>query len=168
MDMGDYGPEDEMPASSSTVSILSQTAKAMDMGDYEDDLPPALTSASSSMVGILSAPAGQELADAAGRDVAAFECVLVNLAAENEGRTIVLEVGDHGLSLRDPYGALLKVVPLVSPAYLLCNEGERLASCWPNCASNALNPEAMRAKLCGVRRCSTDEAAPESARRAPA
>ena len=64
------------------------------------------------MVGILSAPAGQELADAAGRDVAAFECVLVNLAAENEGRTIVLEVGDHGLSLRDPYGALLKVVPL--------------------------------------------------------
>ena len=29
-----------------------------------------------------------------------------------EGRAIVLEVGDHGLSIRDPYGALLKAVPL--------------------------------------------------------
>ena len=55
---------------------------------------------------------GEELAAAAGREVAAFDVVLVSQRAENEGRLVILEVGSHGLSIRDPFGALLKVVAL--------------------------------------------------------
>ena len=77
-----------------------------------DDEPPALQAASSSEAGILTPRSGQELAASAGRSVDAFNVILMSQATESEGRQVVLEVADHGISMRDPYGALLKVVPL--------------------------------------------------------
>jgi len=39
------------------------------------------------------------------------EVVLVN-PSTGDGRTIDLEIGEHGLSIRDPAGALLKIIPM--------------------------------------------------------
>ena len=72
---------------------------------------PKLTPRTSIDYGLQEPPTGHELATDAGRDVAAFN-VVMRSHSKNEGRSIILEVGEHGLSLRDPFGALLKVVPL--------------------------------------------------------
>lgn len=80
---------------------------------------PVLRPGSSGGSGVLSPRSGQEMAEAAGRDVAAFNVIMIrsdplatDVDSAHEGRSIILEVGDHGISCRDPYGALLKVVPL--------------------------------------------------------
>jgi len=54
----------------------------------------------------------KQMAQRSGRQVDAFDAVLLS-ADKAEGRTVSIEVGDHGVSLRDPAGALLRVIPLV-------------------------------------------------------
>ena len=41
-----------------------------------------------------------------------FEVVLRSAADTSIGRQVLLQIGTHGLTIRDPYGAILKVVPI--------------------------------------------------------
>jgi len=60
----------------------------------------------------LSSGLAEKVARRAGREeVAAFDVVLTSIFTPDE-RAIALEVGEHGVSLRDPQGALIKVLPI--------------------------------------------------------
>ena len=71
---------------------------------------PIAHSATQSVNVLLTSGLAVETAQRAGRPVEAFDAVLISPLVP-EGRFIDLEVGDHGLSLRDPAGALLRCQP---------------------------------------------------------
>ena len=110
----DYSPHSLVHTHASGKACVSVRARGEGCRfiTMADDEPPALQAASSSEAGILTPRSGQELAASAGRSVDAFNVILMSQATESEGRQVVFEVADHGISMRDPYGALLKVVPL--------------------------------------------------------
>jgi len=63
-------------------------------------------------VSFLNSGLTEKVAHRAGRDdVAGFD-VLLRSAFTTDERALGMEVGDHGVSLRDPQGALMKVLPL--------------------------------------------------------
>ena len=101
-------------ASTSSAAREEESSLRFSKMDRHDlpELPPTLHALPSADYGLLTPKAAAELAVAAGRDVEAFDVVMRSQLTPTEGRAIVLEVGDHGLSIRDPYGALLKAVPL--------------------------------------------------------
>ena len=77
--------------------------------------PPMMRGAAMSVdqlaTGYFASGHAKEVARRAGREVEAFDVVLLSPETP-DGRSISLEIGDHGVSLRDPAGALLKVIAL--------------------------------------------------------
>jgi len=76
------------------------------------DPPPLMTGGSQGVSGYLTSGMTQQVATVAQRnDVVGFDVILQSPYSP-DGRALGLEIGDHGISLRDPLGALIKVLPI--------------------------------------------------------